>query len=153
MTGWRVGYIGAPEWIAKACTKMQGQITSGTNCIAQRAAITALDAPISKIKYMVDEFKERRSLVLDLLQNIPGFITKNAPGAFYFFPDISYYFGKTLQGFKIDNATDFSMFLLEKANVATVTGDAFGTPNCIRLSYATSRDLLVEAMARIKNIL
>ena len=153
MTGWRVGYIGAPEWIAKACTKMQGQITSGTNCIAQRAAITALDAPISKIKYMVDEFKERRSLVLDLLLDIPGFITKNAPGAFYFFPDISYYFGKTLQDYKINNATDFSMYLLEKANVATVTGDAFGTPNCIRLSYATSRDLLVEAMARIKKVL
>lgn len=153
MTGWRLGYIGAPEWIAKACTKMQGQITSGTNCIAQRAAITALDAPISKIKYMVDEFKERRSLVLGLLLDIPGFITKNAPGAFYFFPDISYYFGKTLQGCQINNATDFSMFLLEKANVATVTGDAFGTPNCIRLSYATSRDLLVEAMARIKNVL
>jgi len=153
MTGWRVGYLGAPEWIAKACTKMQGQITSGTNCIAQRTAITALDAPISKIKYMVDEFKERRSLVLSLLQGIPGFITKNAPGAFYFFPDISYYFGKTLQGCKINNATDFSMYLLEKANVATVTGDAFGTPNCIRLSYATSRDLLVKAMARIKNVL
>lgn len=153
MTGWRVGYLGAPEWIAKACTKMQGQITSGTNCIAQRAAITALDAPISKIKYMVDEFKVRRSLVLDLLQDIPGFITKNAPGAFYFFPDISYYFGKTLQGYKIANATDFSMYLLEKANVATVTGDAFGTPNCIRLSYATSRELLVEAMVRIKAVL
>lgn len=153
MTGWRLGYIGAPDWIAKACTKMQGQITSGTNCIAQRAAITALDAPISKIKYMVDEFKERRSLVLNLLLDIPGFVTKNAPGAFYFFPDISYYFGKTLQGIKINNATDFSLYLLEKANVATVTGDAFGTPNCIRLSYATSRELLVEAMTRIKDAL
>lgn len=152
MTGWRLGYIGAPEWIAKACTKMQGQITSGTNCIAQRAAITALDAPVSKIKYMVDEFKERRSLVLSLLQDIPGFITKNAPGAFYFFPDISYYFGKTLRGRKIKDATDFSLYLLEEANVATVTGDAFGAPNCIRLSYATSRDLLNEAMRRIKEV-
>jgi len=153
MTGWRLGYIGAPEWVAKACTKMQGQITSGANCIAQRAAITALDAPISKIQFMVDEFKKRRSLVHDLLQEIPGFITKNAPGAFYFFPDVSYYFGKELNGYKINNATDFSMYLLEKANVATVTGDAFGTPNCIRLSYATSEDLLIEAMKRIKEVL
>ena len=153
MTGWRVGYMGAPAWIAKACTKMQGQITSGTNCIAQRAAITALDAPVSKIKYMVDEFKERRDLVLNLLQDIPGFITKNVPGAFYFFPDISYYFGKTLQGQKIENATDLSMYILEKANVATVTGDAFGSPNCIRLSYATSKELLVAAMGRIKEVL
>lgn len=153
MTGWRLGYLGAPEWIAKACTKMQGQITSGANCIAQRAAITALDAPVSKIKYMVDEFKERRSLVLGLLQEIPGFITKNAPGAFYFFPDVSYYFGKTLQGQKIENATDLSMYILEKANVASVTGEAFGAPNCIRLSYATSRELLVEAIARIKAVL
>ena len=153
MTGWRLGYLGAPEWIAKACTKMQGQITSGANCITQRAAITALDAPVSKIQYMVDEFKERRNLVLKLLQDIPGFVTKNAPGAFYVFPDISYYFGKTLQGQRIENATDFSLYLLDKANVATVTGDAFGAPNCIRLSYATSRDLLVEAIERIKNVI
>ncbi len=153
MTGWRLGYLGAPEWIAKACTKMQGQITSGTNCITQRAAITALDAPVSEIQYMVDEFKERRSIVMNLLQEIPGFITKNAPGAFYVFPDISYYFGKTLQGEKIENATDFSLYLLDKANVATVTGDAFGAPNCIRLSYATSRELLVEAIARINTAL
>ena len=153
MTGWRLGYIGAPEWIAKACTKMQGQITSGTNCIAQRAAITALDEPISRIKYMVDEYRERRNLVLGYLQQIPGFIVENAPGAFYFFPDISYYFGKTLQGKRIENATDFSLYLLEKANVATVTGDAFGAPNCIRLSYATSKELLVEAIERIKKAL
>ncbi len=153
MTGWRLGYIGAPEWIAKACTKMQGQITSGTNCIAQRAAITALDEPISRIKYMVDEYRERRNLVLGYLQQIPGFIVENAPGAFYFFPDISYYFGKTLQGKRIENATDFSLYLLEEANVATVTGDAFGAPNCIRLSYATSKELLVEAIGRIKKAL
>jgi aspartate aminotransferase len=150
MTGWRLGYLGAPEWIAKACTKMQGQITSGTNCIAQRTAITALEAPVSKIQYMIDEFKERRDLVFDLLEEIPGFIVKKAPGAFYFFPDVSYYFGKTLQGQQINNATDLSMYLLEKANVATVTGEAFGVPNCLRLSYATSRELLVEALGRIK---
>jgi len=153
MTGWRLGYIGAPEWIAKACTKMQSQITSGTNCIAQRAAITALDEPISRIKYMVDEYRERRDLVLGYLQQIPGFIVENAPGAFYFFPDISYYFGKTIQGKRIENATDFSLYLLEKANVATVTGDAFGAPNCIRLSYATSKELLIEAIGRIKKAL
>jgi aspartate aminotransferase len=153
MTGWRLGYIGAPEWIAKACTKMQGQITSGANCIAQRAAITALDAPISEIEYMVSEFKERRTLVLDLLKDIPGFITNTSPGAFYVFPDISYYFGKTIQGTLINNATDFSLFLLEKANVATVTGDAFGSPDCIRLSYASSQESLKEAIKRIKIIL
>jgi len=153
MTGWRLGYLGAPEWIAKACTKMQGQITSGANCITQRAAITALDAPVSKIKYMVDEFKERRALVMKLLQDIPGFVTRNSPGAFYFLPDVSFYFGKTLQGQKIENASDFSLYLLDKANVATVTGDAFGVPNCIRLSYATSREMLIEAIRRIKSVL
>ena len=153
MTGWRVGYIGAPEWIAKACTKMQGQITSGTNCIAQMASIAALDAPVSKIKYMVDEFKERRELVLDLLSKIKGFELNKPEGAFYVFPNISYYFGKTIQGMKINNASDFSMLLLEKANVATVTGDAFGIPNCIRLSYATSQELLIEAVRRIREVL
>lgn len=153
MTGWRIGYIGAPEWIAKACTKFQGQITSGANCIAQRATIAALKAPVSKIKYMVDEFKIRRDLVLSLLAEINGFLVNIPDGAFYVFPDISYYFGKTIQGVKINNATDFSLFLLEHANVATVTGDAFGQPNCIRLSYATSQELLKEAMKRIKEVL
>lgn len=150
MTGWRLGYLGAPEWIAKACSKMQGQITSGANCITQRAAITALDAPVESFQFMVDEFKERRDLVYDLLKEIPGFITPIPPGAFYFLPDISYYFGKTLHGRTILNATDFSMLLLEVAHVATVSGEGFGAPNCIRLSYATSRELLVEAMRRIK---
>lgn len=153
MTGWRIGYIGAPEWIAKACTKFQGQITSGANCIAQRATIAALDAPVSKIKYMVDEFKIRRDLVLQLLSKLKGFNLNVPEGAFYVFPDISYYFGKTIKGVKINNATDFSLFLLEKANVATVTGNAFGQPNCIRLSYATSQDLLKEAIKRIKDVL
>ena len=153
MTGWRVGYIGAPTWIAKACTKMQGQITSGTNCIAQMAAIAAVDAPVSKIKFMVDEFKIRRDLVLDLLSKIKGFNLNKPEGAFYVFPDISYYFGKTIKGVEIQNANDFSMLLLEKANVATVTGEAFGQPNCIRISYATSQELLTEAMSRISNLL
>ncbi len=153
MTGWRIGYIGAPEWIAKACNKMQGQITSGANCIAQMATIAALDAPVSKIKFMVNEFKTRRDLVLDLLSKIKGFKLNEPEGAFYVFPNISYYFGKTIAGSKINNASDFSLLLLEKANVATVTGEAFGAPNCIRLSYATSQDLLVEAIKRISNLL
>ncbi len=150
MTGWRIGYIGAPEWIAKACTKMQGQITSGANCIAQRATITALTEPVSRIQYMVDEFRSRRDMVLQLLRDIPGFNINEPEGAFYVFPDISYYFGKTLKGNKINNASDFAMFLLEEANVATVTGDAFGAPNNIRLSYAASVDNLKEAISRIK---
>lgn len=153
MTGWRIGYIGAPEWIAKACNKMQGQITSGTNCIAQRAAITALKAPVSKIQYMVDEFKNRRQLIIDLLRAIDGFNVNEPDGAFYVFPDVSTFFGKTLQGHTITNATDFALYLLEIAHVATVTGDAFGDPNCIRISYAASEDQIKEAMARIAKAL
>ncbi len=153
MTGWRIGFIGAPEWIAKACTKMQGQITSGTNCIAQRAAITAVLAEPSKVQYMVDEFKTRRDIVLDLLGNIEGFKLNIPEGAFYIFPDISAFFGKTIKGKEIKNANDFSMLLLEEANVATVTGDAFGAPNCIRMSYAASELQLHEAVKRIKEVL
>ena len=153
MTGWRIGYIGAPQWIAKACTKMQGQITSGANCIAQRAAITAVLAPISKIKYMVDEFKTRRDIVVGLLREIDGFKVNVPEGAFYVFPDISAFFGKTIDGITIENANDFSLFILEKANVATVTGDAFGAPNCIRMSYAASELQLREAIKRIAKAL
>ncbi|MCX2764371.1 pyridoxal phosphate-dependent aminotransferase [Aquimarina muelleri] len=152
MTGWRIGYIGAPTEIARACNKMQGQVTSGANCIAQRAVITALEAPVSKIQYMIDEFKERRTLILDLLSDIPGFECNKPEGAFYIFPDISYYFGKTLQGSLIKNATDFSMFLLEKANIATVTGIAFGNNNCIRISYAASKEDIIKAAKRIKEV-
>lgn len=150
MTGWRIGYIGAPEWIAKACNKMQGQVTSGANCIAQRAVITALNEPPSRIKYMVDEFKNRRQLILDLISDIPGFKSNEPEGAFYVFPDISYYFGKTLKGKLIENASDFALFLLEEALVATVTGEAFGNKNCIRISYAASQEQIIEAMKRIK---
>ena len=153
MTGWRIGYIGAPEWIAKACTKMQGQVTSGSNCIAQRAAIAAVLAPVSKVHYMVNEFKTRRDMVLQLLGEIDGFKLNIPDGAFYVFPDISAFFGKTFRGKTIKNANDFSMFLLEEANVATVTGDAFGAPNCIRMSYAASEDQLREAITRIKFVL
>ncbi|MCF6348261.1 MAG: pyridoxal phosphate-dependent aminotransferase [Flavobacteriaceae bacterium] len=153
MTGWRIGYIGAPAWIAKACNKMQGQITSGANCIAQRATITALDASISKIQYMVDEFKTRRDLVLDMIKNIDGIVVNKPSGAFYVFPDVSSFFGKKIDSFSINNATDFSLFLLEKANVATVTGDAFGAPGYIRISYAASTEQLKEAFKRIKEVL
>ena len=150
MTGWRIGYIGAPEFIAKACTKIQGQVTSGANSIAQRATITAVEADPSVLNEMVSAFKNRRDLVVGLVKEIPGFKLNVPEGAFYVFPDISSYFGKTLKGQLIKDATDFSMFLLAEANVATVTGDAFGNPNCIRFSYATSDALLTEAMRRIK---
>ena len=153
MTGWRIGYIGAPEWIAKACTKMQGQITSGANSIAQRATIAALQAPVSKIKYMVDEFHNRRDIVIDLIREIDGFKLNVPGGAFYVFPDVSAFFGKVIKGYKIENAADFSMFLLAEANVATVTGDAFGAPTCIRISYAASEANLREAIKRIKEAL
>jgi aspartate aminotransferase len=153
MTGWRIGYIGAAQWIAKACTKMQGQITSGTNCIAQRAAITAVLAPVEKIQYMVDEFKTRRDIIIGLLREIDGFKINVPEGAFYVFPDISAFFGKTIDGITINSASEFSLFILEKANVATVTGDAFGSPNCIRISYAASELQIREAIKRIKKAL
>lgn len=153
MTGWRVGYIAAPLWIAKACTKMQGQFTSGTNCIAQRATIAAMEAPVSSIDYMVKDFAKRRELIIDLLSRIKGFKLNKPAGAFYVFPDISYYFGKTIAGVKIANASDFAMLLLEKALVATVTGDAFGAPDCIRFSYAASSVTIEEAVKRIATLL
>lgn len=153
MTGWRIGYMGAPEWIAKACTKIQGQITSGANSIAQRATITALEAPVSKIQYMVDEFENRRDLVLELLGEIDGFELNIPGGAFYVFPDVSTFFGKEINGYKIETASDFSMLLLAEANVATVTGEAFGAPNCIRMSYAASEEQLRLAIRRIKEAL
>ena len=153
MTGWRIGYIGAPEFIAKACTKIQGQVTSGANSIAQRATIAAVEADPKVLNYMVEAFHKRRDLVVGLIKEIPGLKINVPEGAFYVFPDVSSYFGKTLKGTKIENATDFSMYLLSEANVATVTGDAFGNPDCIRFSYATSEELLTEAMRRIKEAL
>ena len=153
MTGWRIGYIGAPGWIAKACNKMQGRITSGANCIAQRATIAALEAPVSNIQYMIDEFAKRRVMIIELLSEIPGFRMNQPQGAFYVFPDVSHYFGKTIQGKTINNASDFSMFLLEKAHVATVTGQAFGNDACIRISYAASVENIQEAVTRIAKAL
>ena len=153
MTGWRIGYIGAPEFIAKACTKIQGQVTSGANSIAQRATITAVDADPVVLKHMVDAFHKRRDLVVSLLKDIPGVKINVPEGAFYVFPDMSAFFGKTFKGITVNNADDLAMYLLEYANVATVTGDAFGNPDCIRISYATSEDLLIEALRRIKEAL
>lgn len=153
MTGWRIGYIGAPEWIAKACNKMQGQITSGANCIAQRATIAALQAPPSEIKYMVEEFEQRRDLILQLLGEIPGLKLNRPEGAFYVFPDVSAYFGKTLAGTPINDANDFALYILEKAHVATVSGAAFGAPNCIRISYAASQEEIKTAIGRIQKAL
>ena len=152
MTGWRIGYIGAPEKIARACNKLQGQMTSGANCIAQRAVITALNESPSRVQYMIDEFKERRDLILGLVNDIEGFKANTPDGAFYIFPDVSHYFGKTLKGKTINNATDFSLYLLEEALVATVTGEAFGNPNCIRISYAASQEQIIEAIKRIKAV-
>ena len=154
MTGWRIGYLAAPKILAKACNKMQGQITSGANCIAQRAAITALEESPERIKYMVDEFKIRRDLIIDLVNQVNGFKVKQPPeGAFYIFPEVSELFGKTFKGQTVNNANDLSLLILEKAYVATVPGDAFGYPNCIRISYSASREQIEEAIRRIKDLL
>ena len=153
MTGWRIGYIGAPEWLAKACNKMQGQITSGANCIAQRATIAAVESTVSKINYMVEEFAKRREIIIELLRVIPGIHVNQPQGAFYVFPDVSAYFGKTLKGKTIENASDFALYLLEEAHVATVTGDAFGNGDCIRISYAASEENIRTAIGRIAEAL
>ena len=153
MTGWRIGYLGAPSWIAKACTKLQGQVTSGANCIAQRATIEAISESPEKIHYMVREFEERKNLIIKLLSEIKGFQLNNPDGAFYIFPDISYYFGKKISDVTIKNASDFAMLILEKAHVATVTGDAFGSPKNIRISYAASKENIISAVNRIKGLL
>ena len=153
MTGWRIGYLGAPDWIAKACTKLQGQVTSGANCIAQRATIEAITESPEKINYMVKEFEQRKNLIIKLLSEIKGFQLNNPDGAFYIFPDISYYFGKKIGDVTIKNASDFAMLVLEKAHVATVTGDAFGSPKNIRISYAASKENIITAVNRIKDFL
>lgn len=153
MTGWRIGYSACPIWLAKACEKIQGQMTSGANTMAQKASITALKADPSEYAYMIDKFKSRRDLVYNLMKDIPGFKVNYPEAAFYFFPDISYYIGKILKGKEIKDADDFAMFLLENANVGSVGGVSFGNPNCIRFSYAASEADLVEAMKRIKECL
>jgi aspartate aminotransferase len=153
MTGWRLGYIAAPLWLAKACNKLQGQFTSGTCSIAQKAAETAISADLTPTYEMRDAFKRRRELIVGLLQEIEGFKVSVPTGAFYVFPDVSAYFGKTYNGETIKNAEDFAMFILAEANVALVTGDAFGNGNCVRLSFATADEKIVKAISQIKTAL
>ena len=149
MTGWRLGYIGAPQWIAKACSKIQGQVTSAPCSIAQMAAEAAVDADPSIADEMKAAFLKRRNLVIDLLSAIPGLKVNRPMGAFYLFPDVSAFFGKRHAEGTIENSSDFALYLLDKAHVATVAGSAFGTPECIRLSYAASEEQLIEAVRRI----
>ncbi len=153
MTGWRLGYIGAPKEIAAACSKIQGQFTSGTCSITQRASIAALKKDPDFLKDMLAAFKSRRALVLKALQEMDGVLVNEPEGAFYFFPDVSSFFGKSFNGNVIKDANDLSMYLLEEALVALVTGDAFGDPNCIRISYATDEETLTKAMNRIAKAL
>jgi len=156
MTGWRVGYLAAPPEIAKACDKLQGQVTSGTCSISQYASIAAMEcdpATNEEVKKMVETFDERRQLVYGLLEQIPGFRNNMPDGAFYFFPNVKEYFGKTFGDEVINNSSDLCMYLLNHAHVALVPGDAFGNPNCIRISYATSKKLLITAIARISEAL
>ena len=156
MTGWRIGFIGAPLAIAKACNKLQGQVTSATCSIAQKATVAAMlinPAESEDIINMRNRFLQRRDLVYKLLQEIPDIKVCLPQGAFYFFPEVSAYYGKSYKDYKINNSTDLSMYLLHEANVATVMGVTFGDDKCIRLSYATSEDLLIEAIRRIKEAL
>lgn len=150
MTGWRLGYIGAPKWVAAACDKIQGQITSGACSISQQAAIEALSNDPEKSHYMVDGFKARRDLMYKLLKEIDGLEVNLPHGAFYFFPDISHFLGKKANGKVINSSIDLSMHLLNTVHLAVVGGDAFGCKNSIRLSYATSEDILIEAVKRLK---
>lgn len=153
MTGWRLGYIAASKEIAAACEKIQGQFTSGTCSITQRAAITAMEADPVVLKDMVAAFKSRRDLVLGLLNEIEGVKTNVPEGAFYLFPDVSSFFGKYYNDTIINSATDLAMYLLQEGLVAIVTGEAFGNPNCIRISYAAAEEELIEAMKRMKQAL
>ena len=150
MTGWRIGYIAAPIWIAQACTKLQGQMTSGASTIAQMASTEALKGDQSCTRDMKKAFKQRREVAFELLTKIPSFEINKPDGAFYFFPDVSKLFGKSYNGTIINNPTDLSLYLLAEAKVATVTGEAFGAPDCLRLSYATSEEIMAEAISRIK---
>jgi aspartate aminotransferase len=153
MTGWRLGYIAAPLWLAKACNKIQGQFTSGACSIAQKAGEAAISGDLSPTLKMRNVFKRRRDLIVNLLKQIPGIKLSMPDGAFYVFPDISYYFGKSYNGQTINNAEDFATFILTEANVALVTGDAFGNGNCVRLSFATSDEKIEKAILRIKDAL
>ena len=153
MTGWRVGYIAAPQWIASACNKIQGQVTSATCAIAQKATETAMLASPSEVEHMRIAFHKRRDLMLEMLSEIPGIRTNTPDGAFYIFPDVSHYFGKSDGEKTISNSIDFCMYILNNAHVALVAGEAFGSPNCVRISYAASEENLIEAVKRMKKSL
>ncbi|MTI32582.1 pyridoxal phosphate-dependent aminotransferase [Xanthovirga aplysinae] len=153
MTGWRVGYMAGPLWLAKACQKMQGQVTSGICSIAQRAAVTAISGDMAPTKEMAAAYLRRRELVKGLIDEIPGVKANLPQGAFYIFPDISDYFGKSDGEVTINNASDLCLYILDHAHVSTVTGEAFGEPNCIRISFAASDEDLKEALRRIKEVL
>lgn len=153
MTGWRVGYIAAPQWISSACNKIQGQVTSATCAIAQKATETAMLASPSEVEHMRIAFHKRRDLMLEMLSEIPGIRTNTPDGAFYIFPDVSHYFGKSDGKKTISNSSDFCMYILNDAHVALVAGEAFGSPNCVRISYAASEENLIEAVKRMKKSL
>jgi aspartate aminotransferase len=156
MTGWRIGYMAANIEIAKACDKLQGQTTSGPSSISQQACVTAIntvDCVSTEVSEMVAAFRERRELVMEKLNRMPGVKPNSAAGAFYVFPNISYYFGKSNGSYTINNDSDFCLYMLDKAHVAIVPGEAFGNANCVRLSYATSKEKLMEAMERMESAL
>ena len=153
MTGWRIGFLAAPLWIAKACNKLQGQYTSGASSIAQKAAVAAFSGDQSCVEEMRKAFERRRDLIFGLVSEIPGMKVNKPHGAFYLFPDVSSYFGKSYETYKIATSSDLAMFLLEVAHVASVAGDAFGSPSCLRFSYATSDENLIEAMGRVRRAL
>ena len=153
MTGWRIGFIAAPEWIVKGCNKLQGQYTSGPCSVSQKAAEAAWNGPQECVEEMRQAFERRRDLIVRLAREIPGLEVNEPQGAFYLFPRCSSYFGKRDGDRVINNSTDFAMYLLEVGHVATVGGDAFGSPDCFRMSYATSDENIIEAMHRIKNVL
>jgi aspartate aminotransferase len=153
MTGWRIGYIGAPLWIAKAVNKLQGQFTSGVSSISQRAALAAVQSKTNSKEVMRDAFKKRRDLVYKLVSEIEGFRVGLPQGAFYLFPEVTWYFGRSDGERKVSDSASLAMYLLEKAHVAVVGGEGFGAPDCLRLSYATSEEELIEAVRRIKEAL
>ena len=153
MTGWRIGYIAAPEWIVKGCNKLQGQYTSGPCSVSQKAAEAAYNGPQQCVEDMRQAFERRRNLIVSLAKDIPGLEVNVPQGAFYLFPKCSSFYGKSYQGRTINNSTDLAMYILEEGHVATVGGDAFGDPECFRMSYATSDDNIREAMERIKKVL
>ena len=153
MTGWRIGFIAAPEWVVKGCNKLQGQYTSGPCSVSQKAAEAAWNGPQECVEQMRQAFERRKNLIVKLAKDIPGLEVNDPQGAFYLFPKCSSYFGKTDGTRTINNSTDFAMYLLEVGHVATVGGDAFGSPECFRMSYATSDENIVESMRRIKEVL